>query len=274
VSTTKPTRRVTIPELAGRKGGEPIVVLTAYTSSVARLLDPHVDALLVGDSVGMVLHGMDDTLGVTLDMMALHTAAVRRGSTRAAIVADLPFGTYQASPAQAFEASARLLAAGAQSVKLEGGSAMAPTVAFLVERGVPVMGHIGLTPQAVHMMGGFRVQGRDEVAAERIFEDARAIADAGAFAIVIEGVLEPLARRITQQVQVPTIGIGASAACDGQVLVSDDILGLTGEGTPRFVQRYADLAATIDEAARKFAEDVRARRFPGSAHIFRPKAAQ
>jgi 3-methyl-2-oxobutanoate hydroxymethyltransferase len=274
LSTTKLTRRVTIPELAARKGGQPIVVLTAYTAPIARLLDPHVDALLVGDSVGMVLHGMDDTLGVTLDMMVLHTEAVKRGSTRAAIIADLPFGTYQASPTQAFEASARLLGAGAQSVKLEGGRAMSDTVAFLVERGVPVMGHIGLTPQSVHTMGGFRVQGRDEEAAERIVADARAIADAGAFAVVIEGVMEPLARRITETIRIPTIGIGASADCDGQVLVTDDILGLTGEATPRFVQRYAELATTIDEAARKFADDVRARRFPGKAHIFLPKAAQ
>jgi 3-methyl-2-oxobutanoate hydroxymethyltransferase len=175
---------------------------------------------------------------------------------------------------QAFDASAQLLAAGAQAVKLEGGRAMAPTVSFLVERGVPVMGHVGLTPQAVHTMGGFRVQGRDEAAAERILEDARAIAEAGAFSIVIEGVMEPLARRITEQVKVPTIGIGASADCDGQVLVTDDLLGLTGDATPRFVQRYAELAITIDEAAARFAEDVRARRFPGNAHIFLPKAAQ
>ncbi|MDB5367292.1 MAG: 3-methyl-2-oxobutanoate hydroxymethyltransferase [Rhodospirillales bacterium] len=265
---------MTIPDLAARKGGPPIVVLTAYTAPMARLLDPHVDALLVGDSVGMVLHGMDDTLGVTLDMMVLHTAAVKRGSTRAAIIADLPFGTYQASPTQAFDASARLLGVGAQSVKLEGGRAMAETVAFLVERGVPVMGHIGLTPQSLHAMGGFRVQGRDEEAAERIVDDARAIADAGAFSVVIEGVMEPLARRITETIRIPTIGIGASADCDGQVLVTDDILGLTGDATPRFVQRYAELATTIDEAARTFAEDVRARRFPGKAHIFLPKAAQ
>jgi 3-methyl-2-oxobutanoate hydroxymethyltransferase len=272
VSTTTTIRRTTVPALRDRKGGEPIVCLTAYTASMAGHLDPHVDLLLVGDSLGMVVYGFESTLPVTLDMMIAHGAAVVRGSTKAAVVIDLPFATYQESPRQAFRSAALVLAeTGAQAVKLEGGEEMAETVAFLTSRGVPVMGHVGLTPQSVNTLGGYRAVGRDEATAERISADARAIADAGAFSIVIEGTVEPLARAITAELPIPTIGIGASPACDGQVLVIDDLIGLFGEFTPRFVKRYAELATVVGEAAGAYAADVRARRFPGPEHCFTPK---
>ena len=271
VSVSAAIRRITIPQLRASKGQEPIVALTAYTTPVARLLDPHVDVLLVGDSVGMVVHGLDNTVGVTVEMMALHTAAVRRGSTRAAIVTDLPFGSYQASPRDAFAAAHRLMVEGASAVKLEGGAEMAETVAFLAARGIPVMGHVGLLPQSVNVLGGYNARGRSPEEAERILAAAKAMAEAGAFSLVIEGTVEPLARRITAEVPVPTIGIGASVDCDGQVLVVDDLLGLTGAGTPRFVRRYADLAGAITEAATAFAADVKARRFPGPEHVFAEK---
>lgn len=262
-------KRITVPQLLARKGGEPIVCLTAYTASVARRLDSHVDILLVGDSLGMVVYGYDSTLPVTVEMMAAHGGAVVRGSARACVVVDLPFGSYQESPAAAFRTAARLIAeTGCQGVKLEGGVEMAETIHMLTQRGIPVMGHVGLLPQYVHTAGGFRVQGREAAAAERILNDARAVAEAGAFAMVVEGTVEPLARRITAAVPVPTIGIGASPACDGQVLVIDDVLGLYSEFTPRFVRRYADLGAQIEDAARAYAADVRARRFPGPEHCF------
>lgn len=277
MSATKQSRRITIPDLRARKRdgvtATPITVLTAYTTPVARILDPLVDVLLVGDSVGMVLHGLDSTLGVTLEMMLLHTAAVRRGSERAAIVADLPFGSYQESPAQAFAASARLLGeAGAQAVKLEGGLEMAETIAFLTARGIPVMGHVGLTPQSVHTLGGYRARGRASDEADRIVQAAQAMEQAGAFSVVIEGTLEPIARTITAALTIPTIGIGASADCDGQVLVTDDLLGLSGAFVPRFVKQYAQLGEQIAVAAQRFADDVRARSFPGPEHVFVPKA--
>lgn len=272
MSAQKRTSRVSIPELRARKGGEPIVMLTAYTTPIARILDAHCDALLIGDSVGMVLHGLDSTIGVTLEMITLHVAAVARGSVRAAIIADLPFGAYQASPAQAFESAARLLAAGASAVKLEGGTEMADTIAFLTARGVPVMGHVGLLPQSVNTLGGYRARGRSEEEAARILDAARAMERAGAFSIVIEGTVEPVARHITEQLSIPTIGIGASVACDGQVLVVDDMLGLTGDFTPKFVRRYGTLAQDIDRAVASYAADVRARRFPGPEHVFPHKA--
>jgi 3-methyl-2-oxobutanoate hydroxymethyltransferase len=251
------------------KGGPPIVGLTAYTAPIARLLDPHVDFLLVGDSLGMVVYGFETTLPVTLDMMLAHGAAVMRASARALVVVDLPFGSYQASPQQAFRAAARLMAeTGCAAVKLEGGSEMAETVRFLTRRGVPVMGHVGLMPQSVNAAGGFKVQGRGEVQAERVAADAAAIAEAGAFALVIEGTVEPVARAITESVPIPTIGIGASPACDGQILVIDDLLGIFTEFTPRFVKRYAGLAALISTAAESYAADVRARRFPEEKHCF------
>jgi 3-methyl-2-oxobutanoate hydroxymethyltransferase len=251
------------------KGGTPIVGLTAYTAPIARLLDPHVDFLLVGDSLGMVIYGFDSTLPVTVEMMIAHGGAVMRGSTQALIVVDLPFGSYQESPQQAFHNAARIMAdTGCAAIKLEGGEEMAETVRFLSRRGVPVMGHVGLMPQSVNAAGGFKVQGRGERQAERVAADADAIAEAGAFAIVIEGTIETVARTITEAVSVPTIGIGASPACDGQILVTDDVLGVFTEFTPRFVKRYADLAPLISAAAKTYAADVRARRFPGSEHCF------
>jgi 3-methyl-2-oxobutanoate hydroxymethyltransferase len=250
------------------KGGPPIVGLTAYTAPIARLLDGHVDFLLVGDSLGMVVYGFDSTLAVTLDMMIAHGAAVTRSSSRALVVVDLPFGSYQEGPAQAFRSAARVMAeTGCAAVKLEGGAEMAETVQFLTRRGVPVMGHVGLMPQSVHAAGGFKVQGRGPDG-ERVVADAVAIAAAGAFSIVIEGTLEPVARAITDRIAVPTIGIGASPACDGQILVTDDLLGVFTEFTPRFVKRYAELAPLIAAAAEAYAGDVRARRFPGPEHCF------
>ena len=269
----KANQRTTAFDIGTRKGGDPIVCLTAYSASMARRLDPHVDLLLVGDSLGMVLYGMRDTLAVTLDMMIGHGAAVMRGSERACVIVDLPFGSYQESPAAAFRAAARVMAeTGCQGVKLEGGAIMAETVRFLVERGIPVMGHVGLTPQSVNTLGGFRATGRAEAEAARIRADAVAIAEAGAFSIVVEAVMAPLARAVTDAVPVPTIGIGASEACDGQILVSDDLLGLFADFTPKFVKRYAEIGESIDAAARDYAADVRAGRFPSAEHSFRAKA--
>lgn len=261
--------RLGVPEIAGRKGGVPVVMLTAYTAPTARLLDPHVDVLLVGDSLGMVVYGLESTLAVTVDMMIAHGAAVVRGSRRALVVVDLPFGSYQESPAQAFRTAARVLAeTGAAAVKLEGGREMAETIRFLTERGVPVMGHIGLTPQAVHRLGGFRARGRTEAEQEAILADAVAVAEAGAFSIVVEAVMEPLARRITETVPVVTIGIGASAACDGQVLVTEDASGLFDAFKPRFVKRYAELGRGLEAVAQAYAEEVRTRRFPADENLF------
>ncbi len=263
--------RITVPALRARKGkgAEPLVALTAYSAPMARMLDPHVDILMVGDSMGMVLYGLPSTLSVTLEMMIAHGAAVVRGSEKACVVVDMPFGSYQESPAQAFANAARVLAeTGAQAVKLETGTEMAETVRFLTERGIPVMAHIGLKPQSVNMSGGYRARGRNEDEAKRIFADAGAVTDAGAFALLVEGTMELVAQQITAAVPVPTIGIGASAACDGQVLVSEDLLGLFQDFTPRFVKRYADLGTEIEKAAETFAADVRARRFPGPEHCF------
>ncbi len=268
----KPKNAVTVPDIASRKGSTPIVCLTAYTTPMARLLDPHVDILLVGDSLGMVLYGLDTTLPVTLDMMVNHGAAVVRGAEHALVTVDLPFASYQESPAAAYRAASRVLAeTGCDAVKLEGGAEMAETIAFLTQRSVPVMGHVGLKPQSVRAMGGYTVQGRGDKGAKRLIEDAKAVAEAGAFSIVVEGTMEPVARAVTAAVDVPTIGIGASVACDGQVLVTEDILGLFTDFTPRFVKRYADLGADIEEAVRAFAEDVRSRAFPGDEHCFGSK---
>ena len=265
---TRPIKRRSVPELRARKGGEPIVCLTAYTAPVARLLDPIVDLLLVGDSLGMVIYGMPSTLGVTMDMMVAHTRAVVGASARACVIADLPFGSYQESPAQAFAAASQLMVAGASGVKLEGGAAMGPTIRFLVDRGVPVMGHVGLVPQSVQALGGYGARGRSPEEADSIRRDALAVQEAGAFSVVIEGTVEPVARQITAELAIPTIGIGASEACDGQVLVIDDMVGMTGERVPRFVRAYAQLGATLAEAAVAYAEDVRARRFPGPAETY------
>ena len=271
MSTENRTSRITVPELRARKGGEPIVCLTAYTTPMAQRLDPHVDLLMVGDSLGMVLYGFDSTLPVTLDMMIAHGAAVRRGSARACLVVDLPFGSYQESPAVAFRAAARVMAeTGCSAVKLEGGREMADTVTFLTARGVPVMGHVGLTPQSVHRLGGYRARGRGEQQAGTILADAVAIAEAGAFSLVLEGMVEPLARDVTGKVAIPTIGIGASPACDGQVLVTEDMLGMF-ERVPRFVKRYEEIAQTIAGAAEKYAAEVRSRSFPGPDQTYQPK---
>ncbi len=262
-------KALSVTDIQQRKGGAPIVCLTAYTVSMAKLLDPHVDLLLVGDSLGMVLYGMDSTLPVTLDMMIAHGRAVSLGASRACVVVDLPFGSYQESPRQAFRSAARVLAeTGCAAVKLEGGADMADTVAFLVSRGIPVFGHVGLTPQSVMALGGFRTQGRDAESAERILRDAEAIANAGAFAMVIEATAEAVARRVTERVPIPTIGIGASAACDGQILVTEDMLGLSGERVPKFVKRYAEMDREIASAVARYAADVSERRFPEQRHCY------
>jgi len=272
VSSNGPTRRLSVSDIRARKGGEPIVCLTAYTTPMAQRLDPLVDLLLVGDSLAQVIYGFDSTLPVTLDMMIAHGAAVRRGSQRACLVVDLPFGSYQESPAAAFRSAARLMAeTGCSAVKLEGGREMAETIAFLTQRGVPVVGHVGLMPQSVNSLGGYRARGRDEIQAADIMADALAVAEAGAFAMVIEGTVEPVARAITGKVAVPTIGIGASPACDGQVLVTDDVIGLFSSFTPKFVKRYGEVGAAVEAAAAAYAADVRARRFPGPEHCFAPR---
>jgi len=268
MNTGKP---VTTRDIRARKGGTPLVTLTAYTAPVAKILDRHCDLLLVGDSLRMVVYGMETTLGVTMDMMIAHTAAVMRKARRACVVMDLPFGSYQESPQQAFRSAARAMSeTGCHAVKIEGGTEMAETVDFLVRRGIPVLGHVGLTPQAVNTRGGFRTQGRSGPEAGRILADAEAMSKAEAFAVVVEGVVEPLAAEITRRIEAPTIGIGASAACDGQVLVVDDMLGLFGDISPKFVKRYADLAGEVDRAVAQYAEEVHDRRSPGDAHVFKP----
>ncbi|OIQ96613.1 3-methyl-2-oxobutanoate hydroxymethyltransferase [mine drainage metagenome] len=270
MSTEVTSKRLTVRDIAGRKGGTPVVMLTAYTTPMARMLDPYVDVLLVGDSLGMVLYGLDTTLGVSLDMMIAHGQAVMRGSSKACVIIDMPFGSYQESPEQAFRNAARILCeTGAAGVKLEGGVEMAETIAFLTRRGIPVLAHIGLKPQLVHSLGGFRAQGRTEAEIAAILADGRAVAEAGAFAVVVEGTVEPVARALTEDLAIPTIGIGASPHCDGQVLVSEDILGLFGTFTPKFVKRYAELSGLVEEAAKAYADEVRARTFPGPEHCFK-----
>ncbi|MFL6764648.1 MAG: 3-methyl-2-oxobutanoate hydroxymethyltransferase [Sphingomicrobium sp.] len=270
-----PGKRMTAPSIRGRKVDgrteQPIVMLTAYTMRVAQLLDPHCDMLLVGDSLGQVIYGLPSTIPVTMEMMCAHGAAVVRGSWHALVAVDMPFGSYEASPEQAFTCASRMLKeTGCAAVKLEGGEAMAPTIEFLTHRGIPVIGHVGLTPQAVNILGGYGARGREDREADKIIADARAVDQAGAFCIVVEGVLEGIATDISRSVAAPVIGIGASAECDGQVLVTDDMLGMF-ERTPRFVKRYDDLAARITEAARVYGEEVRARRFPTSDQTYRPK---
>ncbi|WP_374405559.1 3-methyl-2-oxobutanoate hydroxymethyltransferase [Pelagerythrobacter sp.] len=273
--TPQPMRRLTVPKIRQRKTDgvteEPLVMLTAYTARQAQLLDEHCDLLLVGDSLAQVIYGLPSTIPVTLDMMANHAAAVVRGSYHAVVIVDMPFGSYEASPQQAFESAAGLLkASGAAGVKLEGGAAMAETVAFLTQRGIPVMGHVGLTPQAVNVLGGYAARGRDDAEAGKIVSDAKALDEAGAFAVVVEGVVEPIAIEVTQALSCPTIGIGASAKCDGQVLVCDDMLGMF-DRVPRFVKRYEELAAIISKAAASYAADVRSRAFPGEDQTYQPK---
>ena len=265
-------RRIAAPDITAQKGKTPIVCLTAYTAPMAEILDEHCDLLLVGDSVGMVVHGLPNTVGVTLEMMILHGQAVMRTARRAMVVVDMPFGSYEGSPETAYENAARVMKeTGAQAVKVESGPTVVATIEYLVKRGIPVMGHVGLRPQAVLVDGGFKAKGKAGEERARILEEAKATAAAGAFAVVVEGVAEGLAREITEAISVPTIGIGASAGCDGQILVTDDMLGLF-DWTPKFVRRYGDLRAEIGKAVGGYAEDVRARRFPGPAEIYFAKA--
>jgi 3-methyl-2-oxobutanoate hydroxymethyltransferase len=272
MSTQTELRRITANDIRARKGGEPIVSLTSYHAHTARIIDPLVDFILVGDSLGMVMHGHETTLPVTLDMMILQGSAVMRGAKRALVVVDLPFGSYEASPVEAFHSASRIMKeTGCGAVKLEGGRRMAETIRFLTERGIPVMGHIGLTPQSVNTIGGFRVQGRSEEAAAAVLADALAVAEAGAFAMVVEAVVEPLGREITAKVPIPTIGIGASAGCDGQILVLEDMLGLS-PFVPKFVKRYGSLAGAIEASVKAYAEEVRSRAFPGADNVYKPKA--
>lgn len=273
--TPVPGKRMTVPAIRGRKTGgrteQPLVMLTAYTMRMAQLLDPHCEMLLVGDSLGQVIYGLPSTVPVTMEMMCAHGAAVVRGSWHALVAVDMPFGSYEASPAEAFKSAARIMKeTGCAAVKLEGGEAMASTIDCLTHRGIPVIGHVGLTPQAVNVLGGYGARGRSIDEADKILADAKAVADAGAFAIVAEGVMEPIADRLVDAVGVPVIGIGASPRCDGQVLVTEDMLGLF-ERTPRFVKRFADLASEIGEAVGQYAEEVRARAFPTAEQTYRPK---
>ena len=272
MSVQSSIKRKTAPDIRARKGKEPIVVLTSYHAHTAVVVDRHCDVILVGDSLGNVMHGFETTVPVTLDMMILQGRAVMRASSQALVVVDLPFGSYEASREQAFQSAVRVMKeTQCGAVKLEGGARMAETIAFLVERGIPVMGHVGLTPQSINALGSFRAQGRDEGSWEPIERDARAVSDAGAFSVVIEALAEPLARKITETISIPTIGIGGSAACDGQVLVLEDMLGLSPR-TPKFVRRYADLLPAIDAAVEGYARDVRARAFPGPEHVYGMKA--
>src|ERR1700726_4696845 len=271
MSLQNETKRLTAPDIRARKAGEPIVCLTSYHAHTARILDAYCDVILVGDSLGMVMHGLETTVPVTLDMMILQGHAVMRGSQRALVVVDMPFGSYEQSREQAFVSCARVLKeTGCGAIKLEGGRRMAETIAFLVERGVPVMGHIGLTPQSINTIGAFRAQGRDEADWGPIEADAKAVADSGAFAMVIEAVAEPLGRRISDAVAIPTIGIGASVACDGQILVLEDMLGLSPR-VPKFVKRYTELGPSIGQAVADYAREVRSRAFPGPEHVYSVK---
>lgn len=274
--TPRPRKRLTVPAIRDHKQDgrtrEPLVMLTAYTARQAQLLDEHCDMLLVGDSLGQVIYGLPSTLAVTPEMMIAHGAAVVRGSYHSMVIVDLPFGSYEASPQQAFATAGRIMAeTGCAAVKLEGGEAMAETIAFLSGRGIPVMAHVGLTPQAVNVLGGYAARGRSQKEHEKIIADGQAVQDAGAFSVVLEGVMEPIAVALTRTLEIPVIGIGASAQCDGQVLVTEDMLGMF-ERVPRFVKRYEDMASVISNAAKTYAEEVRSRAFPGVEQTYQPKA--
>ncbi len=273
--TPKPRKRLTVPRIRDHKKDgktkQPLVMLTAYTARQAQLLDAHCDLLLVGDSLGQVIYGLDSTLPVTVDMMVNHGAAVVRGSYHSVVVVDMPFGSYEASKEQAFNTASQIMAeTGCAAVKLEGGEAMAETVSFLSNRGIPVMGHVGLTPQAVNVLGGYAARGRSQQEHDKIISDGQALQDAGAFSIVVEGVIEPIAIALTNTLEIPVIGIGASAQCDGQVLVTEDMLGMF-ERVPRFVKRYEDIAAIIDKTVASFASEVRNRSFPSEEQTYQPK---
>ena len=273
--TPQPMKRLTVPKIQNRKADgqtkDPLVMLTAYTARQAQLLDEHCDLLLVGDSLGQVIYGLPSTLQVTLDMMCAHGAAVVRGSYHSVVVVDMPFGAYEGSPQQAFESASRIMAeTGCAAVKLEGGEAMAETISFLSQRGIPVMAHIGLTPQAVNALGGYGARGRSQEEHAKIIADGKAVQAAGAFSVVVEGVVEPIAVSLTQSLEIPVIGIGASAQCDGQVLVVDDMLGMF-ERVPRFVKKYGNLADEITDKVAQYAQDVRAREFPTKDQTYQPK---
>ncbi|MGJ3231520.1 MAG: 3-methyl-2-oxobutanoate hydroxymethyltransferase [Oceanicaulis sp.] len=264
-------KRLTPPDIRARKGAEPLVCLTAYDAPMARLLDPHCDLLLVGDSVGMVVHGLPNTIPVTLDMMILHGQAVMRGSDRALVCVDMPFSTYERSREQAFDNAARVLReTGCQAIKVESGVFIADTIRYLAERAIPVIGHVGLRPQAALAEGGFKAKGRDDASRRKVIDEAVAADEAGAFAIVVEGVAEDLAAEITERVKAPTIGIGASSKCDGQILVTQDMMGLF-DWTPRFVKRYADLKGAMEEGVKRYAEEVKSRAFPSEAEVYKAK---
>jgi len=265
------TKRLTAPDILARKGGEPIVSLTAYHAHTAAIADKYVDFLLVGDSLGMVMHGFESTLPVPLDLMIMHGRAVMRGAKRALVVVDMPFGSYEESPSQAFHNAAKVIKeTQCGAIKLEGGRRMAETIHFLTERGIPVMAHIGLTPQSINILGGFRTQGRTREQWALIEEDARVVTEAGAFSVVLEAIAEPLAARITRQIPIPTIGIGASAACDGQILVMEDMLGLSPR-VPKFVKEFGKVGAAIEGAIRMYAEEVRSRSFPAPENTYEMK---
>jgi 3-methyl-2-oxobutanoate hydroxymethyltransferase len=264
-------KRMTAPDIRARKSGDPIVSLTAYHAHTASLIDPYVDFLLVGDSLGMVMHGFESTVPVPLDLMIMHGSAVVRGSKRALIVVDMPFGSYEESPNIAFRNAARVMKeTGCGAIKLEGGTHMAETIEYLTHRGIPVMAHIGLTPQAVNVMGGFKTQGREEKDWERLELDAKAVSDAGAFAVVVEGMAELLAARITKQIPIPTIGIGASVDCDGQILVLEDMLGLS-PWVPKFVKEFGNLGEAIENSVKEYASEVKSRQFPAREHVYTMK---
>ncbi|HEX3182152.1 MAG TPA: 3-methyl-2-oxobutanoate hydroxymethyltransferase [Beijerinckiaceae bacterium] len=266
------SQRITVPDIAARKGRDKVVCLTAYTAPMAALLDPHCDLLLVGDSVGMVVHGLPSTVGVTLEMMILHGQAVMRAAKQALVVVDLPFGSYEANPEQAFQSASRIMReTGCQAVKVEASEGISKTIRFLVGRGIPVVGHVGLRPQAANVDGGFKAKGRTAAERQRVLDEALASDEAGAFAIVVEGVASDLAMEITRKVKAPTIGIGASADCDGQILVTDDMLGLF-DWTPKFVRRYANMRELVSVAVASYAADVRAGRFPGQAEVYKLRA--
>ncbi|RCL00311.1 MAG: 3-methyl-2-oxobutanoate hydroxymethyltransferase [Candidatus Tokpelaia sp. JSC085] len=269
MSSQAPTQRITAPQIKARKGARPIVSLTAYHAAMAAVADCYCDFLLVGDSLGMVVYSMETTVGVTLELMVAHGKAVVKGSKKALVVVDMPFGTYEEGPEQAFRNAVHIMKeTGCGALKLEGGSWLAPTVHFFVERGIPVMGHVGLTPQRIHTLGGFKIQGRERITAKTIETDALEIEAAGAFAILIEGVVENLAARLTRGLKVPTIGIGASGTCDGQILVMEDMLGLS-KPVPKFVRKYAAMAEMIESAFKTYADDVKTRKFPGEMEMYR-----
>ncbi|MFO1089372.1 MAG: 3-methyl-2-oxobutanoate hydroxymethyltransferase [Hyphomicrobiales bacterium] len=268
MSVQKASKRITAPEIAARKGGEPIVSLTAYHAHTAAIADRYVDFLLVGDSLGMVMHGYETTLPVPLELMIMHGKAVVRGSERALVVVDMPFGSYEESPSVAFRNAAKVIKeTQCGAVKLEGGARMAETIDYLTQRGIPVMAHIGLTPQSINVIGGFKTQGRTRDQWAAIENDARAVSEAGAFSVVLEAMAEPLARRITGAIPIPTIGIGASAACDGQILVMEDMLGLSPR-VPKFVRMFGEVGKAIEGAIKAYAEEVRTRSFPASEHTY------